>query len=172
MNGWLTYWDGWFDWNIWQGFPGDHAWLIAHCYGFSGEVRPIAFRGRTERVTLIKVCGVYLIHDYDADGGYYLYLPPGNTLEQVLYRSQYSYGAELWGCWSAMDEMSMFEDMNRMEHACARRNRWTELSARGGFPDLRLRSIFRPHNPPRDWLTPSLDSHIVLPIGNFEENNS
>lgn len=70
------------DHSNWQGFPGDLAWNMEHCYGFLGDARPLAFNSEA---TLVKAGGLYLILDdiYDDQNGV-LVFENGVTLVDIV----------------------------------------------------------------------------------------
>ncbi|KAJ6492777.1 hypothetical protein C8R47DRAFT_1119741 [Mycena vitilis] len=139
---WRTDWFSmYWRWKLWQGNPGDIAWVIENAYGFPTSIVPQAYGhpSYSDDVDVLFRSGhrylVYAINEVDCLRGFPLPLPP-----QTVFRPGSRYGQIQPPIRpTAYTVCDVHKFMFRDEfHYNEGRNRWRELSERGGRPHKNL----------------------------------
>lgn len=140
-SNWSVEWSDACDWNAWQGFESDRAWLIENHFRMPGRVQPVAFciyGSSSSRV--VRVGGLLLeLHDESL-----LRIYPGNTsIVEIMMANNYADSP--FGVWHPIDgqlcgmtHVGAFYCNSIYEHNMKQRNRWAEQKARGGCPPENL----------------------------------
>lgn len=153
--GWSIDWSEACDWNAWQGFESDKAWMIENHFRMLGQIQPVAFCIHGPSSSRIVRAGGLILNVCD---GHLLWVYPGDAcVVDIMVANDYTDVPS--GAWHPQDaqlctftQIGAFYSNSIYEHNEKRRNRWIEQKSRGGCPSENLLLMHKlPHDFPLPW---------------------